>query len=56
MNNTHIRKNKGICRVCGAIRIKGFNPEFIASGCICVDCYYKTVEPNNPIFGINKRI
>ena len=47
--------SKGICRECGAIRIKGSKPLFMASGKICCDCYYKIIEPNNPYYGINKK-
>jgi hypothetical protein len=50
MNNLHERKNKGICRICGAVKVKDSKPEFMASGTICVDCYYKHVEPDNKSF------
>lgn len=51
MNN----KKQDICRICGAVKVKGSKPDFMASGRICVDCYYKIVEPNNPNWGINKK-
>lgn len=45
---------KGICRICGAIHIKDSQPDFMASGKICANCYYKHTEPNDPYYGINK--